>query len=289
MLRISNPAHYNLRMVAAAILAAGRSVRWAIQGAAETPDGRPLTRTARHLSTGGVDAPLVVARSDDDLLRSEVESAGARLVINPDADEGGQLSSLLAGCARPTGPGARVDGRSGRCADDMPETVAKLIAVFNDSHGSIIRARYQGRNGHPVIFSRVLFDQLRHAPRKPEQGHSPGARARYCQRGRRRSRRNRRHRYTGGLRQARAMMFTASASPRLRRLRRGPANENRGLEVRGNIDMKRLLSVIGAAGIAAAAFTYSNILAQSSQAARRRRRTSGRPTGTTRRACATRR
>lgn len=158
-------------MVAGAILAAGRSVRMGQPKAMlRTPDGLTfVARLIRTLSTGGVDAPLVVARSDDDLLRSEVESAGARLVINPDADEGGQLSSLLAGLRKADRPGVRalmvvpVDAPM-----VMPETVAKLIAVFNDSHGSIIRARYQGRNGHPVIFSRVLFDQLRHAP--PEAG-----------------------------------------------------------------------------------------------------------------------
>lgn len=44
-----------------------------------------------------------------------------------------------------------------------PETVSKLIGVFAATGAVIVRARYQGRNGHPVIFSRAVFDQLRHA------------------------------------------------------------------------------------------------------------------------------
>jgi CTP:molybdopterin cytidylyltransferase MocA len=143
-------------MVAGAILAAGRSVRMGQPKAMlRTPDGLTfVARLIRTLSTGGVDAPLVVARSDDDLLRSEVESAGARLVINPDTDEGGQLSSLLAGLRKADRPGVRalmvvpVDAPM-----VMPETVAKLIAVFNDSHGSIIRARYQEGTGILSFFA----------------------------------------------------------------------------------------------------------------------------------------
>ena len=135
-----------------------------------TPDGLTfVARLIRTLVRGGIDAPLVVGRLDDEALRAEVESAGARLVINPDADEGGQLSSLLAGLRKADRPGVRgllvipVDAPM-----VMPDTVARLIALFGDTSGAIIRARYQRRNGHPVIFSRSLFDELRHA--SPDAG-----------------------------------------------------------------------------------------------------------------------
>jgi molybdenum cofactor cytidylyltransferase len=158
-------------MVAGIILAAGRSSRMGRSKAMLiAPDGLTfVARLIRTLSSGGVDAPLVVGRTDDDQLPAEVESAGARFVINPDADEGGQLSSLLAGLRKADRPGVRavmvvpVDAPM-----VMPETVSKLIAVFRDTSGSVIRARYQGRNGHPVIFARTLFDELRHA--SPQAG-----------------------------------------------------------------------------------------------------------------------
>ena len=153
-------------MVAGIILAAGRSTRMGRSKALlVAPDG--LTFVARLVQTlvrGGIDAPLVVGRSDDDQLHAEVESVGARLVINPDADQGGQLSSLLAGLRKADVPGVRgvmvipVDAPL-----VAPETVSRLIAVFSETSGPITRARYQGRNGHPVIFSRAVFDDLRHA------------------------------------------------------------------------------------------------------------------------------
>ena len=153
-------------MVAGVILAAGRSTR---MGTAKAlllaPDGVTfVARLIRTLVRGGVDAPLVVSRADDDKLQAEVESIGARVVINPNADEGGQLSSLLAGLGKVDRPGVRglmvipVDAPM-----VMPETVSRLIAVFGETSAPIVRARYQGRNGHPVIFSRTLFDELRHA------------------------------------------------------------------------------------------------------------------------------
>lgn len=155
-------------MVAGIILAAGRSTRMGTAKALlRAPDGVTfVARLIRTLVRGGIDAPLIVGRSDDDKLQAEVESAGARLVINRDADEGGQLSSLLAGLDKADRPG--VSGVMVIPVDApmvMPDTVARLIAVFSDTSGAIIRARYQGRNGHPVIFSRSLFDELRHASR----------------------------------------------------------------------------------------------------------------------------
>ena len=48
------------------------------------------------------------------------------------------------------------------------ETVATLVARFSSSTAPIVRARYQGRNGHPVVFSRTVFDELHHAD--PAQG-----------------------------------------------------------------------------------------------------------------------
>jgi len=48
------------------------------------------------------------------------------------------------------------------------DTVATLIAAFSSTGASIVRARHHGWNGHPVIFSRAMFDDLRRAD--PEVG-----------------------------------------------------------------------------------------------------------------------
>jgi molybdenum cofactor cytidylyltransferase len=136
------------------------------------PDGRTFVRALIDaLRAGGVDVVLVVGRADDDALRAEVETIGAGtiLVVNEDADRGGQLSSLVAGLRQADRPGVRAVMM---VPVDAPlvssDTVATLLAVFSATGAPIVRARYQGRNGHPVIFSRALFDEVRAAD--PQMG-----------------------------------------------------------------------------------------------------------------------
>jgi molybdenum cofactor cytidylyltransferase len=160
-------------MVAGIILAAGRSTRMGTSKALLiAPDGRTfVARLAETLCEGGVDAPLVVGRADDDPLRAEVETIGCGVgfVVNADADQGGQLSSLLAGLREADRPGVRA---LMVVPVDAPmvtaDTVATLIAAFSSTGASIVRARHHGWNGHPVIFSRAMFDELRRAD--PEVG-----------------------------------------------------------------------------------------------------------------------
>ena len=155
-------------MIAGVILAAGRSTRMGRSKPLLIAPGG-LTFVARLVDTliaGGVDAPFVVGRSDDEALRTVVESldSRARWIENPDADAGGQLSSLLSGLRKADRPGIRalmavpVDAPMITVA-----TVTRLIRVFNTTGAPIVRPRYQGRNGHPVVFSRAVFDDLRRA------------------------------------------------------------------------------------------------------------------------------
>jgi CTP:molybdopterin cytidylyltransferase MocA len=160
-------------MVAGIILAAGRSTRMGKSKALLiTPDGRTfVARLAETLCEGGVESPVVVGRADDDLLRAEVETIGCGVgfVVNADADQGGQLSSLLAGLRETDRPGVRA---LMVVPVDAPmvtaDTVATLIAAFSSTSAAIVRARHRGWNGHPVIFSRAMFDELRRAD--PEAG-----------------------------------------------------------------------------------------------------------------------
>lgn len=155
-------------MVAAVILAAGRSRRMGRPKALLlTPTGRTfVSQLVEALSLGGIDSPFVVGRPDDDALKRQVESFGqrARWVENPIADTGGQLSSLLAGLDKADRPGiAGVMVVPVDAPMVASRTVATLLSVFSAGRGLIVRARYQGRNGHPVVFARAVFDDLRHA------------------------------------------------------------------------------------------------------------------------------
>ena len=153
-------------MIPGLILAAGASSRMG-RSKALLPfgdSGRTFVATLiRALSEGGVADTLVVGRPDDEPLRAEVETNGARLVENP-RPEDGQLSSLLTGLNVADRPGIR-----GVLVTpvDVPRvsaaTIAALLRAFQSSTAPIVRAVHGGRHGHPVIFARQVFDELRRA------------------------------------------------------------------------------------------------------------------------------
>jgi molybdenum cofactor cytidylyltransferase len=158
-------------MVPGVILAAGRSTR---MGTAKPllsvgPGGPTFIRQlAVALLEGGVADVFVVGRPDDEPLLDELRRCEAlgiplRFVPNPHADRG-QLSSVLAGLNAADRPGVAavlitpVDAPLVRA-----ETVAALIAACTTSRAPIVRATYHGRHGHPVIFRRAVFDEVRAA------------------------------------------------------------------------------------------------------------------------------
>jgi molybdenum cofactor cytidylyltransferase len=160
-------------MVPAIVLAAGQSSRMGRPKALLTTQSNGssfVAQLSRTLVQGGVADVLVVGRSDDDALRREVDALGptVRFVANPAADRG-QLSSVVAGLNAADRPGV-----SGVLVTpvDAPfiaaSTVAALLSHFVSSRALIVRAIYRKRHGHPVIFSRSVFDDLRHAD--PSQG-----------------------------------------------------------------------------------------------------------------------
>jgi molybdenum cofactor cytidylyltransferase len=154
-------------MVPAIILAAGRSSRMGVPKPllVVAPGGPTFVRAlAATLVAGGAADALIVGRPDDAPLIEEVELIeAARFVPNADADRG-QLSSVVAGLDAADRPGTTavlvtpVDSPLIK-----PETVAALLAAFAAGRARIVRATYRGRHGHPVLFARALFDELRAA------------------------------------------------------------------------------------------------------------------------------
>lgn len=159
---------YTASMIPGIILAAGRSLRMG-RSKALLPCGDRGDTFVRRLVTvlcqGGVEEALVVGRPEDDELRAEVETLAvlARYVENPKADEG-QLSSVLAGLAAADRPGVRAILVTPVDAPMIaPATVAALLAESRSSAAPVVRAVHLGRHGHPVIFAREVFEDLRHA------------------------------------------------------------------------------------------------------------------------------
>jgi molybdenum cofactor cytidylyltransferase len=155
-------------MVTGLVVAGGRSTRMGTSKALLPwpPHGVPfVVHIARALVEGGVDGVVIVGRPDDLPLQQAIHAAGAgRFVANPDADAGGQLSSLIRGldaCERPGVTGVMMS------PVDVPgidaATVAALLAAFRSAPDRIVRATHAGRHGHPVIFPRLLLAELRAA------------------------------------------------------------------------------------------------------------------------------
>lgn len=85
------------------------------------------------------------------------------IVINEDWEKG-QLTSIQA-ALRSLPPGT--DGII-LCLIDHPlisaDLVQELIECFYKSRKPIVLPLYQGRRGHPVIFSAAVYEELLHAP-----------------------------------------------------------------------------------------------------------------------------
>jgi len=156
-------------MVPGAVLAAGRSARMGRPKALLPvgPDSAEtfLSRIVASMRAGGLDDVLVVGRPDDVELREAVARLDppVRYVGNVD-HERGQLSSIVAAVDAVDRPGVR-----GLLVSpvDMPlvkpETFAAVLRAFAASPGTIVRASCGGGHGHPVIFDRGSFGDLRRA------------------------------------------------------------------------------------------------------------------------------
>jgi len=157
-------------MVAAIILAAGESTRMGTPKALLTdPDGRPfVARLVRTFAAAGVRDVVIVTASEHaaivKALAADDPPVRPSLVINPEPSRG-QLSSLwvgLDGAARPDLEAVLVT------LVDVPmvkaSTVRQVIEAWRRSRAPIVRPAVGARHGHPVLFDRAVFEELRHAP-----------------------------------------------------------------------------------------------------------------------------
>jgi len=155
-------------MISAIVLAAGASSRMG-QAKAALPLGQTgetvVARVVRTLLEGGVPNVVVVAGAHIDAVRGAMPRHESRArVIEHLGWEQGQLSSLLAGLDAIDDPLLEaavvtlVDVPLVRSA-----TVAEVIAAWRRTRAPIVRPADRNRHGHPVIFDRSIFADLRSA------------------------------------------------------------------------------------------------------------------------------
>jgi molybdenum cofactor cytidylyltransferase len=159
-------------MIPGIVLAAGNSSRMGRAKAllAVGTGDTFLSRVVRTLRDGGVEEIVVVVGADSAAIRSAVNGASipVRVVDNPEFQQG-QLSSLVKGLDAIDRPG--VAAALVTLIDVplvTPETVRTLVREYTSASALIVRPASRGRHGHPVIFDRALFDELRRAD--PKEG-----------------------------------------------------------------------------------------------------------------------
>ena len=153
-------------MIRAIVLAAGASSRMG-QAKAALPLGTTgdtvVARVVATLLAAGLPSVAVVAGAHIDAVRAAMPRFEPRArVVEHLGWAQGQLSSLLAGLAAVDGPNLEailvtlVDVPLVR-----PDSVAAIVHAWRQSRAPIVRPVDGDRHGHPVIFDRAVFDDLR--------------------------------------------------------------------------------------------------------------------------------
>jgi len=151
-------------MLAAVILSGGASRRMGSPKALVSYRGTPflehLLSVTRHPAIG---ARRVVLGPDANAISQQVALQPEEVVINTEWERG-QLSSIHA--ALRSLP-ADTEGML-LCPVDHPLVSAglvnALIATFLDTRAPVVLPVFEGKRGHPVIFSAAVYDELLRAP-----------------------------------------------------------------------------------------------------------------------------
>jgi molybdenum cofactor cytidylyltransferase len=156
--------------IGALILAAGDSRRMGRPKALLPLEGRTFLETLMDRFVRAGMAPiLVVLGGAAEEIRNVVKLSLARVLVNPDPSRG-QLSSIHCGI-QALAPG-EVDGLFIAPVDTPRVQIVTLEQMRGEFPGRpLVVPVYQGRRGHPALFSASLFPELLHAP------HDQGARA----------------------------------------------------------------------------------------------------------------
>lgn len=155
-------------MLSAAILAAGESRRMGRPKAGLRVAGTGLTfaaAIAETLCAVGFAEVTIVAGAHPEAVRAAVAGLAHVRVLEHKGWALGQLSSLQAALTALDGP--EVEGLLVTLVDCplvRPDTVSTLIEVWRRTGAPIVRPAIGSRHGHPVIFDRRTFDDLRAAP-----------------------------------------------------------------------------------------------------------------------------
>lgn len=152
-------------MIAGIILAAGASTRMGSPKALLKIGAKTfLQHIVEELQKANISEIVIVLGANAEKIQQEHLSLREKIIINHNWQQG-QLSSLLAGinCIEKK----NIDGVI-VCPVDHPLISAKLISemmqTFYSSKKKIIIPVFNKQRGHPVIFAKELFEEIKNAP-----------------------------------------------------------------------------------------------------------------------------
>jgi molybdenum cofactor cytidylyltransferase len=152
-------------VITALLLAAGSARRFGAPKLVQEIDARPVIRwCVESLLASDVDDVLIVVPPDHDAITSALAGTGAGFVVNPDHERG--IGTSIA-----TGVAALGDDTAAllvALADEPFVEVAVIHRVMSAYRRSrtervpaIVAPRYGAVPGHPVLFDRSVFGELR--------------------------------------------------------------------------------------------------------------------------------
>ena len=151
-------------MITAIILAAGASERMGRPKALlPFQGGTFLETTVAKSRAAGVDSCVVVLGPDAGKIIESIDLSDATVVRNDEPASGPIGSIRLAIDALNRSVDAVLVWHVDR-AHVAVATLAKLLDRFMEGGAAVVLPVHAGRRGHPVIFGREVFDELREAP-----------------------------------------------------------------------------------------------------------------------------
>ena len=157
-----------LHVVRAIILAAGASSRMGRPKAALPVTDQAdtfLSRVIRTCMSAGLPEIVVVSGAHDEVVRTAARPFGSRVhVVHNESWQQGQLSSLLTGLQ--WSPSAELEAVLMTLVDvplTAADTYARVLRAWRTTRAPIVRPARGETHGHPVIFDRSVFDELRAA------------------------------------------------------------------------------------------------------------------------------
>lgn len=148
-------------MISALLLAAGASRRFGAPKLLQDFEGKPVVRwSAESLVGAPVDEIIVVVGAAHEETQRALAGVSARVVVNPMADHG-MGSSLACGIAA-LGPATRAVLVA--LADEPlvgRDPLLRVVERYEAGGAAIVVPTYRGIRGHPVLFDRTVFAELR--------------------------------------------------------------------------------------------------------------------------------